>query len=111
MNNAKIFILSFLISCATLFCYGDNSDKTLLIFTAKWCKYCTIAKNDLNNNDKLSEIIRNYAIIEVDYDRDKDIAKGHNINTLPTFVVFQHGKEIKRQTGYQGPNKLLNFLE
>lgn len=111
MSNAKIFLVSFLISCATLFCYGNDSEKTLLIFTAKWCKFCTTAKNDLRNNEQLSDKTKEYTIIEVDYDKDKDIAKGHNVNTLPTFVVFQNGKEIKRQTGYQGPNKLLKFLE
>lgn len=103
--------MSFLISCATLFCYGQESEKTLLIFSANWCKYCTKAKNDLRNEDKLAEKIKEYTIIEVDYDKDKGIAKGHKINVLPAFVVFQDGKEIKRQMGYKGPDHLVEFLK
>jgi len=111
MNNVKIFLLSFLISLATLSCYGNDSEKTLLIFTAKWCKYCTIAKNDIRNNDALSEKIKEYTVIEVDYDKDREIPKGHKINTLPTFIIFQDGKETKRTSGYSGPTKLTEFLK
>ena len=111
MKNSNVYILSFLISCATIFCYGQDSEKTLLIFGAKWCKYCTKAKNDLRNEDTLVEKIKDYTIIEVDYDKDRDIAKGHKVNVLPTFVVFQDGKEIKRQTGYKGSEHLLEFLK
>jgi len=111
MNNAKIFLLSFLISLATLSCYGNDSEKTMLIFTARWCKYCTFAKNDIRNHDIISEKIKEYTIIEVDYDKDKDIAKGHNVNTLPTFIIFQDGKEVRRMSGYGGSNKLIDFLQ
>jgi thioredoxin 1 len=111
MTNCKIFLISFLISCATLFCYGNESEKTLIIFSAKWCKYCTIAKNDLRNEDKLVDKTKEFTIIDVDYDKEKDIAKGHNIKTLPTFIIFKDGKELKRQTGYNGPDNLLKFLQ
>lgn len=111
MKNTKIYILSFLISCATLFCYAKESEKTLLIFGAKWCKYCVKAKDDLKNNNNLSSTVKNYSIIDIDYDKDKDIIEGYNIKILPTFIIFQDGKEIKRQTGYKDPNKLLEFLK
>lgn len=111
MKNTNVYILSVLISIASLFCYGNESEKTLLMFTANWCKYCTYAKNDLRNNDQLSEKIKEYTVIEIDYDKEKDIAKGHGVNTLPTFVIFQHGKELKRQTGYKGSQNLTQFLD
>lgn len=111
MKNTNIYLLSFLISWASLFCYGQESEKTLLIFTAKWCRYCTFAKNDLRNNDQLSQKIKNYTIIEIDYDKYKDIAKGHGVNTLPTFVIFQDEKELKRQTGYKDSQNLSQFLD
>jgi thioredoxin 1 len=111
MSNYKVFVLSFLISCATIFCYAQESEKILLIFGAKWCKYCTTAKNDIKTNSELSEAIKQYTVIDVDYDKDQDIVKGHKIKVLPTFIIFQNGKEINRQTGYNSPDKLLTFLK
>lgn len=111
MKNSKIFLLLFLISCATLFCYGNEPEKTLLIFGADWCKYCVTAKNDLRNNEKLADKIKEFTIIDIDYDKDKEIAKGHNVKILPTFIIFQDGKELKRQTGYSGSGNLLKFLD
>lgn len=110
MKTYKIFILSFLISCATLFCYAQDSEKTLLIFGAKWCSHCTAAKNDLKTNTELVEATKNYTLIELDYDKDKEIIKGHDVKTLPTFIIFQGGKEKKRSVGYKGPRHLTKFL-
>jgi thiol-disulfide isomerase/thioredoxin len=111
MNNSKVFLLSFLISCATLFCYAKDSTKTLLFFSANWCKYCITAKNDLNSDPSLSEIIKQYDVIVLDFDKDKDIIDGHKIKSIPTFIVFQDGKELKRYNGYRGPSDLIKFLK
>ncbi len=111
MSNVKVFILSFLISFATLCCYAKESEKTLLIFGAKWCKFCSVAKKDMEKDKELSEIIKQFTIIDVDIDDDKEIVDGHNVKNVPTFIIFQDGKEVKRQTGYTGPKKLINFLK
>ena len=111
MNNSKIFLLSFLISCATLFCYAKNSAKTLLIFSANWCGACVSAKEDIIENKELSEIIRTYEVIEIDYTKDKDLVKGYDIKKIPTFIIFQDGKEVGRYIGYGGPKDLIKFLK
>lgn len=111
MKNSTVFLLSFLISCATLFCYANDSEKTLLIFGAKWCKYCITAKNDMNSNQQLADRLKEYTIVDLDYDKDKEIIDGHNVKTLPTFLIFQDGKEIGRYVGYRGPNDLIRFLK
>jgi thioredoxin-related protein len=109
-NIISILLISCLISISTVLAY-DNQKKTLLIFSASWCQYCQIAKNDINTNNKLSEIIKNYDIIELDHAVDKDAFTGYNIKTLPTFVIMQNGREIGRSTGYNGYRSLYNFLK
>jgi thioredoxin 1 len=111
MKNCQIFLLSFLISFATVCSYGETDKKTLLIFGADWCKYCSKAKNDIEKDPKLSEIVKQYEIIEIDYDKDQDVVAGHNIKTIPSFIVFQNGKEKRRLSGYSGPKQLLDFLK
>ena len=106
-----IFLISWLISVQTCFAY-TNENPTLLFFTASWCKYCQVAKNDLNTDPKLSEIIKNYDVVVLDLEVDKDLVAGYNIKTIPAFIIFKDGKEHKRQTGYSGGSRgLYKFLK
>lgn len=113
MKNLKILLISTLISIATVLSYGDNLEnkRTLLIFGAKWCKYCQVAKKDMESNIELSEMVKTYEIIELDMNKDKDVVDGHNVKSIPTFVIFEKGKEIKRHAGYRGPSDLIKFLK
>ena len=70
-----------------------------------------MAKNDMQDHDKLSEKIKEYTIVDVNFDVDKDIVRGYNIKSIPTFVVFEGGKEKGRLQGYKGPNSLLLLLK
>lgn len=106
---ASVLTISFLISCASVFAF-DSKEKTLIVFSADWCKYCQVAKQDIQDHHKLSEVIKNYTIVDVDFDVDKDIVRGYNIKSIPTFVVFENGKEKGRLEGYKGPNSLLLLL-
>ncbi len=60
---------------------------------------------------KLSEMIKNYDIIELDYDVDKDVVNGYNIKVVPSFVIMHQGKELGRKAGYDGSLSLYNFLK
>ena len=110
MKTAQIFILSFLISVATVCSYAQNNNKTLVLVSANWCHFCKVAKTDIEKNSELSEAVKKYEIIEIDFDADKDFVNGYNIKTIPTFIILDNKKEIKRQTGYRNPRQLLKFL-
>jgi thiol-disulfide isomerase/thioredoxin len=109
-TNTFIFFLSVIISIYTLQCFaGEN--KTLIIFSADWCQYCQVAKNDINVHPELSETVKQYDVIVVDYDKDKDIVQVHNIKTIPAFLIYDKGKEQGRLIGYKGPQQLNSFLK
>jgi len=107
----SVLLISCLISIASVFAFDNTNEKVLIIFSADWCKYCQIAKNNIQNDPQLSEIVKNYTIVDVDFDVDKDIVEGYNIKTIPAFVIYEGGKELRRKIGYQGPNDLTNFLK
>jgi thioredoxin-related protein len=113
MKNSltSVLLFSLLISIASVFAMDNNKEKTLIIFSADWCKYCQVAKQDMANHPKLSEAIKNYTIVDVDFDVDKEIVRGYNIKSIPCFVVFENGKEKSRLQGYKGPNSLLLLLK
>jgi hypothetical protein len=69
-------------------------------------------KQDLHKDKNLSEAIKQYDIIELDYDIDKDAVAGYNIKMVPSFVITSNGKEIARKVGYNGgANGLYQFLK
>jgi thioredoxin 1 len=108
--NYKILLILLILSLSSM-CYSKESEKTLLIFGASWCKFCIESKKDLQHNETLSELVKNYSVIELDFDKEKGIALGHNVKSIPTFIIYQNGKEVKRQVGYKGANSLINFLK
>lgn len=111
-HNIAFFLLTWIISVATVYAYDNVASKTLLIFSADWCEYCQKAKNDIEKDIHLSETVKQYEIIIIDYDIDKDAVSGYNIKTIPTFIVLKNNKEVKRQIGYNGSHKQLNkFLK
>ena len=108
---ASVLLLSCLISISSVLAFDiAKPKKTLLIFSADWCQPCKIAHKDMTEDKNLSEIIKNYEIIDLDYDVDKDVVGGYNIKVVPSFVIMYQGKELGRKTGYDGPLSLYNFL-
>lgn len=107
----SVLLISCLVSIASVFAFENSNEKTLIIFSADWCKYCQVAKKDMKIDAQLSETIKNYVIIDVNFDVDKDIVEGYNIKSIPAFVVFEGGKEKARKVGYTGPKNLADFLK
>ncbi|SGZ48925.1 CIC11C00000005577 [Sungouiella intermedia] len=68
-------------------------------FTAAWCGPCQALKpivDKLYEDAKYSKV----EIIRVDLDTNGDIASEYSITSVPTFVFFESGKEVERQTGF-----------
>lgn len=101
-------VLAILISSIS---YATENTKALLIFSADWCPSCKTAHKDIDNNADLVEVMKQYDIISLDFDRDKDLVRGYKINTIPTFIIFENGKEVSRQVGYRNPKQLYRFLK
>lgn len=68
-------------------------------FTASWCGPCQALKpvvDSLYEDSKYSKV----EIVRVDLDANGDIAGKYSITSVPTFVFFESGKEVERQTGF-----------
>lgn len=108
----KILVLLAVLCFSTL-CYSqENTQKTLLIFSADWCGHCKIAHHDMKNNDDLLQALKSYTIVDIDADEQKDLMSGYKVRTLPTFIILlNNGKEFKRYTGYKNAKDLTRFLK
>ena len=78
----------------------------LLKFYATWCVPCK----------SLSAVMETMtlpiAVESVDIDQNNDLARKHNVRSVPTIVVVDDtGTEIKRAVGIMNAKQLMTFLE
>ncbi len=78
----------------------------VLYFTADWCNPCKKVKPIVEEINKDS--ITKFQIIDVDL--EMELAKKFEIRSVPTFILLESGKEIKRITGAQTKGQLEEFI-
>jgi thioredoxin 1 len=79
--------------------------KHVLYFTADWCNPCQRTK------PHAEELISEGANIKfVDADAEPDMVKNFKVLSIPTFVLIEDGKEIKRINGAKTKEQLQEFL-
>lgn len=82
----------------------------LLIFTAEWCGPCRAFKADYANDATIvGPFVDNTSVF--DADKEKELAKLYSVTSVPTFLVLEHGKVLRKQAGYEGPAHLKKWLE
>lgn len=88
---------------------SEDSDKEILvIFTADWCKYCNIMKNDLK---ELDNELKDKIVCFVDVDKNSYIKQEYRVGSIPDYFILKNKIETNRQKGYFGKNKFIKWLE
>ena len=77
--------------------------KKILYFTGSWCQPCQILGPIM---ESLSGQI-NYEKIDVDNNQDLSIKYG--VRNIPTLVLVENGAIIRKLTGLQQKDQILNF--
>jgi thioredoxin 1 len=69
----------------------------LVDFSAEWCGPCKMMKPILKElHDNMGDKVR---ILKIDIDQSPAIAEKLQIQSVPTLMLFQHGKSLWRQSG------------
>lgn len=84
-----------------------NAAEQLVMFTAPWCPACQTAKADLDADKSLAGG-RKLEVIDVE--QQPAAARRHGVRTLPTFIVTDDGRELRRLAGYPGRNGLRRWV-
>ncbi len=73
----------------------------LLAITSTWCGPCA-------RTDPLLEAIEAEGVVvrRIDYDLQQPLALAHNVTTLPTMIVLEHGVEVDRCVGVPSLDQL-----
>lgn len=88
----------------------NNNKDILVIFTADWCKYCQVMKQDINDDPQIvSNLIVCY--INIDEVQHKNTIKEFKVKTIPDYCIIRKKIEIKRSKGYTTKNKFIQWLK
>lgn len=79
----------------------------ILYFTAEWCNPCKKVRPIVEELNRESADTR-FQII--DADSEIDIVKSFEVRSIPTFILIEDGKEIKRLSGAQTKDQLLGLM-
>ena len=104
-----IGVYSFFISAKTTNEIENEIKKhknSLVHVHADWCPTCkeqTKIFNKINN--------RNFSVIEVDFDKDKEFLEKNKIFKQSMLLAYQNGKEVKRVFGITKEDKIKKFIK
>lgn len=83
----------------------SNEGKILVKFGAPWCGPCQAVAPVLE-----SLAADGYAVFDVNTDEDPDSPVKYGIRSVPTFIVFENGEEVQRETGSKTKAQLIELF-
>ena len=92
--------------------YEDNFDeliktKAVVDFYATWCGPCKMFGPVFE--EVSGEIDINF--VKIDVDNYAEVARKYGVMSIPTIILFEDGKEIKRYTGFMSKDEFIGFLK
>ena len=87
-----------------------QSTKPVLVdFYAAWCGPCQIMKPRIL--DVAERIGDDAKVIQIDIDKEKELATRFRIQSVPTLIIFKNGKQQWRQSGVISAHALMQLLK
>ena len=79
-------------------------EKILVDFYANWCGPCKMLSPIL---EKLEEV----KVLKVNVDENPELARKYGVMSIPCLILFDKGKELKRNVGFIPENKLKEWIK
>ena len=76
----------------------------LVDFYADWCGPCKMM-------GKVLEEMADIDILKVNVDNFPNIARDFKVMSIPTLIIFENGKEVKKNIGMMSKNDLESWLK
>lgn len=81
-------------------------DKAVVDFYATWCGPCKMLSGVLENvEDSIG-----MPILKIDVDKHEELARRFRVMSIPTVILFEDGKEVKKKIGFMNEKKVSEFI-
>jgi thioredoxin 1 len=87
---------------------GAATEAVIVDFWAEWCGPCKMIAPILE--EIANEHEGKVRIAKLNVDDNPDAARRFDVMSIPTLIVFQDGKPVKRMVGAKGKGQLLQEL-
>ena len=87
----------------------QTENLVLIDFFATWCGPCRMLSPILEGvKDEIGNKVDMY---KLDIDADLEIAKTHNVLSVPTLLIFKDGEEVDRLVGLRKKSQIISSIE
>ncbi len=86
-----------------------SSPSVLIEFYATWCPHCQKMMPIVEDIKAL--FADNLKVLQFDIDKNEELADQMKVNSLPTFLLYDNGKEVMRETGEMPGEVLLQKIQ
>lgn len=105
MASAQIVMLN-----EESFTQGIAKGKVLVDFYADWCGPCRMLSPILEALATDKEIQGQARFAKIDIDAAQGVSSNYNVTSIPTLVLFQDGREIRRLVGLRDAKAIKHFV-
>ena len=85
-----------------------KSDKKVLVdFNADWCGPCRMLKPIIEEFAETNDEIK---VVSINIDDEDELSEKYNISSIPCLILFDKGKEVKRNVGFISKEDLESML-
>lgn len=85
----------------------ESEGQVLADFNASWCGPCKMLKPIL---EEISNDNDNIKVVSINIDEEDELAEKYEVSSIPCLVLFDKGKEIKRNIGLISKDEIENMI-